>query len=190
MKPYDLTTHDGKTVDMITHLALLEVEQRLKYPLTITQGSYNKGGVAASAGTHDGGGVIDLAPWDYEHKVYELRRAGFFAYYRPAIKGLWPAHIHAGLIGNRKMSAGAKWQVTEYLAGRNGLATRGLDDGPRQFVNNRFSWQMGLKRINRARALIAKAQAQLASGIRGYKGIQAARAALGRAETLLPKDAK
>lgn len=187
MKPYDLTTHDGKTVDMLTHLALLEAEQILGYTLSITQGSYNAGGVGASAGTHDGGGAVDLPAWDWERKVRALRKVGFAAWYRPTIPGLWNEHIHAVLIGNRKLAAGARHQVDEYLAGRNGLANRGPDTGPREFVDNRFTWQMGLARINKARSLIRRAQAQLASGIRGYKGVQAARAALGQAETLLPK---
>lgn len=186
MKPYDRLQHDGKTVDALTKMALLEVENRLHYPLTILQGSYNTG-VSASAGTHDGGGVVDLAPYDHVNKVLELRRAGFAAWYRPAIPGLWGAHIHAVLMGNAKLSAQAKWQVAEYLAGRNGLANRMPDPGPRQFVDHRFTWKVGAGRINRARAAIDRAQAQLSSGIRGYPGIQKAKAALGRAEDLLPK---
>lgn len=169
MRPYDLTTHDGETVDQLTKLALLEAEQRLGYPLSITQGSYNAGGVSASAGTHDGGGVVDLLEWNHRRKVRVLRAVGFAAWHRPAIPGLWPGHIHAVLIGNRKLSPAARRQVDAYLAGRNGLADNGPDTGPRDYVDHRFRWRTGAHRINRARALLERAQAQLAHGIRGYR---------------------
>lgn len=32
----------------------------VKQKLDVSQGGYNRGGVSASAGTHDGGGVLDL----------------------------------------------------------------------------------------------------------------------------------
>lgn len=186
-KPYDLTTYDGNRVDWLTRAALEETAQRLGYDLTITQGSYNAGGVSASAGTHDGGGVVDLAPAKHADKVRELRRTGFAAWYRPAIAGLWPAHIHAVLIGNRKLAPVARRQVDAYLAGRDGLAGNRPDNGPRDFVRNRFSWKAGAKRVTRARSLIAQARAQLAEGVRGYAGVDAARRALGQAERALPK---
>lgn len=139
-KPYDLTEYDGRRVDWLTRAALEVTAERLGYDLTITQGSYNAGGVAASAGTHDGGGVVDLAAWDQESKVRELRRTGFAAWFRPAISGLWPAHIHAVLIGNERLSSGARAQVADYLAGRDGLAGDGPDTGPRKFIHHRFDW--------------------------------------------------
>lgn len=124
---YERTTHDGKVVDRYTDHNLHLAEERLGYPLTILQGSYNKGGVAASAGTHDGGGCVDLAPWDWEHKVRVLRELGFAAWYRPARKGVWPAHIHAVLIGNERLAPLAKQQVDAYRRGRDGLAGNGYD---------------------------------------------------------------
>lgn len=126
LDPYALTTHDGKTVDEITHQALLAAEEILGYELTITQGSYHKG-VSASAGTHDGGGVVDLAPFDWANKVRALRSVGFAAWHRPALPGTWPEHIHAVLIGNKKLSPSAMRQVLDFQAGRNGLADHGRD---------------------------------------------------------------
>lgn len=184
-KPYDRTTYDGNVVDELTKAALEETAARLGYDLTIVQGSYNAGGVAASAGTHDGGGAVDLAPWHWEEKVRELRRTGFAAWHRPAIPGLWGEHIHAILIGDRLMSAGAKAQVVDYLAGRNGLANHGPDDGPRQFVNNRFKWQTGAKRIGRAKRLTEKAALLLSTGIRGY-AVGKSRRSLRRAADQMP----
>ena len=52
--PYAKTKHDGKVVDEITHQALLAAERILGYKLTVVQGSYNKGKVRQSAGTHAG----------------------------------------------------------------------------------------------------------------------------------------
>lgn len=185
-RPYDRTTYDGNTVDWLTRAALEDTAKRLGYDLTITQGSYNAGGVAASAGTHDGGGVVDLDPWDHANKVRELRRTGFFAWHRPAIPGLWSEHIHAGLIGDTKMSPAAKAQVLDYMAGRNGLADGGPDNGPRNFIHNRFHWQVGAKRISRARALVQRAGLLLSTGIRGYS-VRASRKALRQAATKLPR---
>lgn len=185
-RPYDRTTYDGKTVDWLTRAALEATAKRLGYDLTILQGSYNAGGVPASAGTHDGGGAVDLAPADADRKVLELRRTGFAAWHRAAIPGLWGEHIHAVLIGDAKASPGAKAQVAEYLAGYDGLAGNGRDTGPRQFVDHRFHWQTGTKRITRAAALIEKAQNVLSTGIRGYK-VRESRKALREAAQKLPK---
>ena len=184
--PYDRTTYDGRTVDWLTRAALEATAKRLGYDLTIVQGSYNAGGVSASAGTHDGGGVVDLAPWDWQNKVRELRRTGFAAWHRPAIPGLWGEHIHAVLIGNRKLAPAAKVQVAEYLRGENGLASHGPDDGPRDYVTNRFRWRTGAKRISRAEALIKRARTTLSTGIRGYE-TREARTALREAARKLPK---
>lgn len=184
MRPYDLTTHDGKVVDQLTHYALLKAEGQLGYELTIVQGSYNKG-VGASAGTHDGGGVVDLAPFEHERKVRVLRRVGFAAWYRPERPGVWPAHIHAVLIGNRKLSPAAQDQVQEYLDGYDGLAGDGLDNGPRDFVNHRFTWEVGQKRITRAGRLIEKAERLLSTGIRGFR-VGKSRRALRNARRNLP----
>ena len=139
MQPYDLTTHDGKTVDALTDAALKECERRLGYPLTIVQGSYHKG-VGASAGTHDGGGVVDLAPFDAANKVRVLRAVGFAAWHRLPLPGVWGEHIHAVLIGNAKLSPSAARQVTSYRNGRNGLANNGPDDAPRPNPLPLFVW--------------------------------------------------
>lgn len=185
-RPYDRTTYDGKTVDWLTRAALEDTAKRLGYDLTVVQGSYNTGGVSASAGTHDGGGVIDLAPADWQRKVAEMRRTGFAAWHRPAIAGLWSEHIHCVLIGNRKLAPAAKAQVAEYLRGEDGLADHRPDDGPRDFIHNRYHWRKGAKRISRAAALIEKARALLADGIRGWK-VDESRKALRDAAGKLPK---
>ena len=128
-RPYDKTTHDGNTVDWLTKTALLAAEKRLGYTLTITQGSYNSS-VSQSAGTHDGGGAVDLAAFDHRRKVRVLRDLGFAAWFRPAIPGHWPDHIHAIQIGNDRLSEDARDQVDSYRRGRDGLAGDNVDPNP------------------------------------------------------------
>jgi GH25 family lysozyme M1 (1,4-beta-N-acetylmuramidase) len=129
-KPFDRTTYGDvrpKPVDWKTRAALEAAERRLGYRLTVVQGSYNPGGVRQSGGTHDGGGVVDLLAWDWQRKVRVLRSIGFAAWYRPAISGLWGAHIHAVLIEHGKLSASAAAQVASYRAGRDGLKGNRVD---------------------------------------------------------------
>jgi hypothetical protein len=93
------------------------------YP-AITQGGYNKGGVAASAGTHD------RDAHDYGIKAFSSSRkllwenctweVGFASWLRPYIAGLWPAHCHA-LPKGGDLSAGAKAQITQWFQGDDAL---------------------------------------------------------------------
>lgn len=97
----------------------------------IVQGSYNKGGVAASAGTHDGGGVIDVRCVDLSTSARRalamaLRHAGFAAWIRHP--PLFPYHIHAVAIGDPSLSPAARQQVPAYFNGRDGLADNGPDE--------------------------------------------------------------
>ncbi|MGD9693964.1 MAG: hypothetical protein AB7G17_14300 [Phycisphaerales bacterium] len=128
---YDIIQFRGAKMDRITAQALQLAEFLLGYELTITQGSYNKGGVSASAGTHDGGGVVDLAAFEAKRKVRILRALGFAAWHREAIPGLWPEHVHAVLIGNKKLAPAAINQVAAYRAGRDGLKSNAVDKTPR-----------------------------------------------------------
>lgn len=109
----------------------------------ITQGGYNNGAVSASAGTHDGGGVIDVKPSlvDTEAKRKIWRQSGWAMWHRRTWEGNWPEHGHGVLIGCPHASAGAKRQVTAYKAGRNGLANNGADQGPRVTI---LTWEQAL----------------------------------------------
>ena len=90
------------------------------------QGSYHYG-VSASAGTHNGGGAIDVRCSYYStytadtKLVKALRMAGFAAWRRRWSDGFSP-HIHAIAIGDRQASSGAKYQVYEYFRGGDGLS--------------------------------------------------------------------
>jgi hypothetical protein len=108
--------------------AMLDVARdRLGYdePLTILQGSYHRSTV--SAGTHSGGGAVDLTPFDADRKVHALRAIGFAAWHRLPIPDVWGEHIHAVAIGDREMSPEARAQIRDYYAHRNGLADHARD---------------------------------------------------------------
>lgn len=171
-KPFDRVTFRGKTMDNKTMYGLLAAERRLGYELTITQGCYNAGGVSASAGTHDAGGVVDLAPWDYENKVRVLRDLGWAAWYRSPSEGPWQAHIHAVMIDQGNLSPSAAEQVAQYRNGLNGLANHAADPNPyRPNPIPVFDYQAAV-RDDRLRTRITGIQARIktlrdrASGLR------------------------
>lgn len=116
--------------------------------LTPVKGSYSPGG-AASAHTHDGGGALDLsiAGWTAAQVwqlLKEARARGLVLWHRTAAQGFTP-HAHGIVAGCPHLSGladpvvgTAAWQIKEYRAGRNGLASRGPDDGPRR--RGRATW--------------------------------------------------
>jgi hypothetical protein len=129
--------------------AMVEAAEKIyRSKFAILQGSYNKGGVAESAGTHDGGGAIDI---DVRTKsaaqrvavVKAMRQVGFAAWLRTPAQGNWPYHVHAIAVGDKDLSRGAAHQVAEYHRKRNGLANRGADGGPPGFYG--MTWELYLK---------------------------------------------
>jgi hypothetical protein len=123
---------------------ILAAEKILGWQLVPTQGSYNRGGVTASAGTHDGGGAVDFRARDLTATkrtaaVVALRRVGFAAWLRLPTEGNWVVHIHCIAVGDAELSAGAKRQVLAYKAGRNGLANNRADNATRAYVN--VTWE-------------------------------------------------
>lgn len=129
------TDFTGRTVNQRTHAMLAEAESILGYDIVVSQGSYNPGGVGASAGTHDGGGAVDVSVselgttqrWE---TVKALRTVGFAAWLRTPDQGPWPYHIHGIAIGDTDLSIAARNQVADYYVGRNGLASHAADNTP------------------------------------------------------------
>lgn len=127
-----------RTLAMLDHAQALYQPQgeRIDLRLAITQGSYNAGTVAASFGTHDGGGAVDLSVrsrldssvlWDeIPLLIQALRAAGFAAWLRDT-DDLYPGspiHIHAIAIGDQELSESARAQIDGtfgYLRGFDGL---------------------------------------------------------------------
>jgi hypothetical protein len=135
---YTRVTVNGWTLNRRTHVMLQTAQALYGGPgnlLWVTQGSYNPG-TAASFGTHDGGGAVDISirhpntgallVEETERMVLALRQAGFAAWYRaPGDLGPDSApHLHAVAVGDTELSEGAAAQLTGeqgYFRGRNGL---------------------------------------------------------------------
>lgn len=135
VKPGARTTHTGKTVNTRTQKMLAEAQRLLGHRLVLDQGSYNPGGDPTSAGTHDGGGVVDINvaamnTATRKKAVKVLRRVGFAAWHRTPGQGDWPYHIHAAAISDPDLAPAAQHQTGDYYLGKNGLADHGPDDGP------------------------------------------------------------
>lgn len=123
---------DGVTLNRRTRNMLRVAEQRLGFSPHIYQGSYNGTVVRNSAGTHAGGGAVDLAADKRPNEVVRiLREVGFAAWHRLPSQGPWIEHIHAIAIGDGELSPAARQQVRDYRDGLNGLANEGPDNGPR-----------------------------------------------------------
>lgn len=134
----------GVVLDERSAAMMDEVAQLVEPYLVPTQGAYSNGGVAASAGTHDGGGSIDLSaaeltPDQRYDVVYNMRRVGWAAWLRTPAQANWGYHIHAIAVNCDDLSYGAYDQVEQYFNGTNGLYLKGQDDGPRDFVGT--TWE-------------------------------------------------
>ncbi|MER6827481.1 peptidoglycan-binding protein [Streptosporangium sp. NPDC000563] len=126
----------GGVVNTRTRSMLVEANRLLGRDLVLLQGSYNRGGDPTSAGTHDGGGAVDISVKGMSSAtrtaaVRALRRVGFAAWLRTPAQADWPWHIHAVAINDTDLSGQAQNQVGDYYLGLNGLSGRGPDDGPK-----------------------------------------------------------
>lgn len=148
-------------VDALTIACIEHAEHIGGHQFTVSQGSYQGGrGDINSAGTHDGGGVVDLRWCGHVGCVRALRRAGMAAWHRTPAQGPWPDHIHAVVIGHPRLAPSAARQVVAYIEGRNGLASSGKDDGPRLPEIERPVWPWPppkSTRVTKARELLTDA---------------------------------
>lgn len=106
------------------------------FKFEVTQGSYNAS-VGASAGTHDGGGALDIRTRDFskgkvDDMVKAMRQAGFAAWSRGRGFDTFSPHIHAIALGDRQLSGrgasfGAFDQIPDYARGQNGLSNHARD---------------------------------------------------------------
>lgn len=101
----------------------------IKNSIDIFQAGYNGTAVAASAGTHAGGGVLDVAQFSTA-ALRIWRECGWWMWHRTPAQGFMH-HGHGVLNGCPHPSAGAKSQVTMGKQGYNGLASWARDDGPK-----------------------------------------------------------
>ena len=140
---YRRVSFRGATMNKRTQEMLRRAEFIMRHKLghkdfkfEVTQGSYNHG-VGASAGTHDGGGALDIRTRGFSnHKVDDMvkamRMAGFAAWSRGRGHDTFSPHIHAIALGDRQMSGrgasyGAADQIPDYARGLNGLSNHARD---------------------------------------------------------------
>ena len=178
-------TFEGFDIDARSRDMLITAREICAAPLVITQGGYNKGGVAASAGTHDGGGALDIRATNLTtvqrlEAVKCLRMVGFAAWLRLPAEGNWPYHIHCIAMGCPDASAGAKQQMTSFRNHRNGLASNRSDPGQPLFSG--VTWESFAKGYFMSAAEVADLKAtlggkidSLASQVRTLTAAEAAR---------------
>jgi hypothetical protein len=123
---------------------LAAADAMLDFEIVLSQGSYNPGGVGASAGTHDGGGTVDISVSSLTttqrwQTVKALRTVGFAAWLRTPAQGPWPFHIHAVAVGDTDLAIAARNQVADYYVGKNGLASHAADNTPSDYQTP-FTW--------------------------------------------------
>lgn len=135
-------TYGGKRVNTRTATMLRAADAKFSWSLTLTQGSYNTTN-PDSAGTHDGGGVVDISVSSLSttqrwQTVQALRTVGFAAWLRTPDDG-FAYHIHANAISDPDMSVQARNQIHDYYFGKNGLANHATDNTPSQY-RVAFTW--------------------------------------------------
>jgi len=109
-------SNDGRdVVNERTYAMFLQAQRNMRasrnkgWNMVIVQGGYCGASCAAqSAGTHSGGGAVDIRSFDTDmeginNRLAALRQVGFAAYYRSAAQGFDP-HIHATAINDYQMT--------------------------------------------------------------------------------------
>lgn len=143
--PYARVTWRGVVLDARTASAMDWVAKRVKPQVVPAQGSWS--GALASAGTHNGSSAIDVgvlgwADADIRRLVNVMRRAGFAAWFRPEVAGLWGPHVHAILIGGKLIAPAAQAQIVAYKNRRNGLANNAPDNTWRPRIPRRWNYRL------------------------------------------------
>jgi peptidoglycan hydrolase-like protein with peptidoglycan-binding domain len=135
-------SYGGRQVNTRTADMLRAADATLSWSLTLTQGSYTSAN-SGSAGTHDGGGVVDIGVSSMTttqrwQTVRALRTVGFAAWLRTPEQG-FAYHIHAAAVSDPDMAPAARDQIHDYYFGRNGLASHGADNTPSAY-RVPFTW--------------------------------------------------
>ncbi len=144
---YSHQSVSGVTLNGRTAAMLKTAEGYAGMSFSLTQGSYNVG-VAASAGTHDGGGALDVSIPNTNSEtpqitkiVQALRKAGFAAWHRFS-PPFGAAHVHAMAIGDTQESSAGASQIPDYANLKDGLANHGPD--PQQSTAGEWTSQWAI----------------------------------------------
>lgn len=101
----------------------------IREAVDIYQLGYNPGGVAASAGAHDEGCMIDVGQYS-DQALAVWRRWGYEIQHRTRAQGFAADHGHGGPKGCPHGSPLARQQLAAWENGRNGLRSNGPITGP------------------------------------------------------------
>lgn len=150
-------TFYGARVNTRTRTMLVAADKAVPWSLRLAQGSYcglvKARCAAASAGTHDGGGVVDVSVKGMSttrrwQTVKALRTVGFAAWLRSPSQcgGCWVTHIHAVAIGDtdlwqRNGAYTNRDQVADYYVGRIGLSGHKRDNTPARYRMPFTTWE-------------------------------------------------
>lgn len=138
-------------------------------------GSYQTS-TAASAGTHAGGGAVDIdcePLTDAQARVLEsaARKCGGTAWFRPRTSPTgyvygWQRHTHILRSDCTDLSSAARAQVSDYERGLDGLADNGPDTGNRSWVNQTWAAYKALTQavVNIAATVVTAASAPVVPG--------------------------
>lgn len=138
--PWEIITYKGYRMSRYTAAAIAVLEAKLGFPLSLTQGPYNKG-VGASAGTHDLDGAIDISSYKWRKKLRVARANSWAMWHRKDLPGVWTSHCHGILKRAKPMAALAVYQLeTSYPARRDGLAGNGVDTFPYHPILQEFDY--------------------------------------------------
>ncbi|MEV6970479.1 peptidoglycan-binding domain-containing protein [Hamadaea sp. NPDC051192] len=142
-------SYGGQRVNTRTKNMLAKADSLVATSIVLSQGSYTSSN-PSSAGTHDGGGVVDisvsaLTTTQRWQTVKALRTVGFAAWLRNPSQGDWPYHIHAAAVLDPDMAETARDQIYDYYIGKNGLASHAADDTPTAY-RMPFTWWEQYKR--------------------------------------------
>lgn len=118
-------------------------EGQLKSNADIYQLGY-RDDVSASAGTHSGGGVMDIGQWT-DPQLHLEREYGGCGQHRTRAQGFGMDHNHLFLRGCPHLSVAARAQEADWLRGRNGLVSHGPITGPGPKGKDTPSWSEGVK---------------------------------------------
>lgn len=121
--------YSGVTLDYYTFQRLRAAEKMIGQRFDLTQGSFSTS-VAASGGTHAGGGAFDADSPFSRAAVVALRKYGVAAWRRYPSQGPWGTHIHGIALGDKIASPAAKQQMQDYLSGGDGLGGRDYEPRP------------------------------------------------------------
>lgn len=173
--PYDRVTFRGKQMNARDAAIHTQAERRFGATVQITQGSFS-GGVAASGGTHDGGGARDTSTYGMSERqktkwVRANKDTGVCIWLRRAVSGLWPEHCHGIDRGCKNADPVAIDQIGAFDRKEDGLIGDGMDFTYRPVPKVEFDYP-AWKKKELARGRLSRISGRIGDWKREIKGLR------------------